>query len=164
MPHKQWMLTRFIAIQNNIITHRISRIEGHHCISLKPLTLDQLIKQYLSVFEHLTRLNTNNLIIQDGWELASQIPGLKEGCPIDIFSNIAHCKVLKYPAPDKFRFFRNIRRPINQLAIFTCCFQRDGGCCFLTSVLLANAHIVITQILNKFLSTLIREQAGGNRY
>mmetsp|Transcript_25419 Transcript_25419/g.77122 ORF Transcript_25419/g.77122 Transcript_25419/m.77122 type:complete len:210 (+) Transcript_25419:850-1479(+) len=100
----------------NVVTNRVGREDANHCLRLQRLVLDDVVEERQAVSMQLLSLLAYRLIVEDlgvatVGVLATKLPDLEEGVPIDVRQQLFKRVVLVHLSADEIRRGRRAIRP-----------------------------------------------------
>src|SRR5690606_15991 len=93
-----------------------------------PAPVDDFLEHRLTFFVDLACLLADDLVVENGRELAEQAPGLEEWRPVKKLDDLGQIVVLEGAAPKELGAGRRVAGPVNLRAGCTCLGQADQRC------------------------------------
>ncbi len=95
-----------------IVLHLVGRPETEHRAGADEFFVDQLLEHFLCVGVQRRRRFTHHFIGEDARELAGQVPGDEERCPVDVLGQDVEIDVVQHLGAGKRRLDRRVAAPV----------------------------------------------------
>ena len=158
VPGHRDFAARLVGVDLDVITHAVGGVQAHHAAGRQPTPFNQALEHALGIGVDAHGLGADDFVFQNRREGPSQVPGLKEGPPVNEFGKLGQVKVFKHPAPNKFRHRRCVSRPVNRRGVGACLGQWPHRCLLFIRVLATHLDVVGIQLVNVF-AGVIGQQA-----
>ena len=147
-----------------VIVDRVGRQQRDHAVGGQPAAVDEFLQHGLAFFKHLGGCFAHHFIGQDGREGTSQVPGLEERTPVDVFGDGGQIDVLEFAAADEFRLYRCACAVKRQLHLVGARVgQRQHRQRLLVGVLLADTFVILLDLGDVLLARFRRQQRLRHR-
>ena len=113
---------------------------------------------------HLARFHAHDLVVEDGGEGASQVPGLEEGTPVNVGSQLTQVVVLEYAAANELGLLGGVGGKVGLVLVGAGFGQRHHGRGLLVGMLLAYALVIGVQFGNVGILALGAQQLGAHAH
>ena len=112
--------TMLIFIDHNVVPHTICREEPDHRLGLHMLVADDLMQHLPGIVQQDLCLVPDYRVFQNGRVLASELPGNKKGCPVDVVLKRFQRDIVERNKPQCVGYRRRPLAPVDRRSIVSC--------------------------------------------
>ena len=158
VPDHGHLAAALVGINLNVVAHAVGRVERHHAVGRQPAPFNQALEHALRVGIHAHGLGADHLVFQNRRERPSQVPGLKEGRPVNVLGQLGQVEVLEDAPADELGHRRRVMRPVESRSVGARLGNRPHRRLLFVGVLLAHFHVVGIELVD-VLARLVGQQA-----
>ena len=150
VPDHGHFAAAFVGVDFNVVAHAVGGVQGHHAVSRQPAAFNEALEHALCVGIHAHGLGAHHLVFQNRRKWPGQVPGLKEGRPVNVLRQLGQVKVFKHAPANELGHRRRVMRPVESRGIGARLGNRPHGRLLFVGVLLAHFHVVGVELVNVF--------------